>query len=503
MISYIPHGKGEKIRIAFMFQVASFWPSWDSLYSSCIKDDRFETKLYWINEEAGEPSQMKTAELFLKTSEIEFETYDFQKMLLFRPHYAVFQTPYDKGHRNPSAWTARFVHSGIRVVYIPYGIEISNTKESQFKHFSMSVVNNACLIYVMSKEMKKEYDSYCLNRNAVRALGLPRFDGFKNQNSFPLSEKLIQKIRNRKIILWKVHFPKIFMENGKKKQATPKIEEYLHFAEYVKSRKDIFVIFMPHPKFCDSTIDETLRPLALKLVDELNKMDNVYIDCKDDYRPSLINSDGIIVDRSAVMVEAGVLDVPVLYMSNQNYYEPMTLPIEAIIKTYEQGSTANDMIAFIDKVYRGIDEKKEERREAIKKYIPYFDGENGKRIKENLLFEINLRRYIDTPQKISKEDKVILFGTGEIYQFVKRTLDKYENYRPIAFLDNDSSKYGKRIDGIPVLEPDSINNMEYDYIVITTDVYYREVRLQLKELGVKDKNILPYDWFIVLLKYAS
>ena len=45
--------------------------------------------------------------------------------------------------------------------------------------------------------------------------------------------------------------------------------------------------------------------------------------------------------------------------------------------------------------------------------------------------------------------------------------------------------------------------MEYDYIVITTDVYYREVRLQLKELGVKDKNILPYDWFIVLLKYAS
>ena len=95
MISYIPHGKGEKIRIAFMFQVASFWPSWDSLYSSCIKDDRFETKLYWINEEAGEPSQMKTAELFLKTSEIEFETYDFQKMLLFRPHYAVFQTPYD------------------------------------------------------------------------------------------------------------------------------------------------------------------------------------------------------------------------------------------------------------------------------------------------------------------------------------------------------------------------------------------------------------------------
>ncbi len=503
MNSYIPYCSGEKIRIVFMFQVASFWPSWDSLYYSCIKDDRFETKLYWIDEKAGEPSQMETAEIFLKTSEIEFETYDFHKILLFRPHYAVFQTPYDKGHRNPSAWTARFVHSGIRVVYIPYGIEISNTKESQFKHFSMSVVNNAYLIYVISKEMKKEYDRYCLNRKAVRALGLPRFDGFKNRNSFPLSKQLNEKIKDRKIILWKVHFPKVFIENGKKKQATPKIEEYLYFTEYVKSRKDIFFIFMPHPKFCDSTIDETLRPLALKLVDKLSKMDNVYIDYKDDYRPSLINSDGIIVDRSAVMVEAGVLDVPVLYMSNQDYYEPMTLPIEGLIKAYEQGSTADDMIGFIDRVYKGIDKKKGERREAVKEHITCFDGKNGQRIKENLLYEINLPGYNDIPQKITKEDKVILFGTGEIYQFVKKTLGKYENYRPIAFLDNDSSKHGKTIEGIPVLEPGSINNLEYDYIVITTDVYYREVRLQLKELGVKDENILPYDWFIVLLKYAS
>ncbi|MCI9590094.1 MAG: hypothetical protein HFG42_06010 [Lachnospiraceae bacterium] len=503
MNSYIPYCKGEKIRIVFMFQVASFWPSWDSLYHLCIKDDRFEIKLFWIYEKSGEPSQMETAEPFLKESEIEYEKYDFQKVLQFQPHYAVFQTPYDKGHRSPSAWTARFVYAGIRVVYIPYGIEISNTKESQFKHFSMSVVNNAYLIYVMSKEMKQEYDNYCLNQKAVRALGLPRFDGFKNRNSFFLSGKLSEKINGRKIILWKAHFPKIFIEDGKKKQATPEIEEYLYFAEYAKSRRDLFFIFMPHPKFCDSTIDETLRPLALRLVDKLKKMENVYIDYKDDYRPSLMNSDAIIVDRSAVMVDAGVLDVPVLYMSNQNYYEPMTSPIEALIKTYEQGNTANDMIAFIDRVCKKIDRKREERREAVKKYITCFDGENSQRIKTNLLYEINLQRYTNMPQKIRKNDKVLLFGTGEIYKFVKKMLDRYEKYRPIALLDNDNNKVGDRIDGIPILKPDSIRNMEYDYIVIATDVYYREVRLQLKDLGVKDKNILPYDWFIVLLKYAG
>ena len=56
----------DKIRIVFVFQVASFWTSWESLYKSCIEDERFEVKLMWINDVTGDVAQMSSAQQFLE-----------------------------------------------------------------------------------------------------------------------------------------------------------------------------------------------------------------------------------------------------------------------------------------------------------------------------------------------------------------------------------------------------------------------------------------------------
>lgn len=32
----ISYKQGDKIRLVFLYQIASFWPSWDSLYESCL-----------------------------------------------------------------------------------------------------------------------------------------------------------------------------------------------------------------------------------------------------------------------------------------------------------------------------------------------------------------------------------------------------------------------------------------------------------------------------------
>ena len=44
-INQVPLYSGEKIRILFLFQVASFWPSMEPLYEELSKDCRFHTKL--------------------------------------------------------------------------------------------------------------------------------------------------------------------------------------------------------------------------------------------------------------------------------------------------------------------------------------------------------------------------------------------------------------------------------------------------------------------------
>lgn len=493
-MKYIPYNHLEKIRIAFLYQVASFWPSWESLYFGLLQDKRFEVKLYYLHVEGLNCAQTETAERFLKEKKIAYEEYEESKIKIFAPHYLMVQTPYDKGHRKLDTWTYRFKIMGIRIVYIPYGIEISDTPESRFKHFSMSVVMNANLIYVMSDEIKKEYEKYCFNAQAVRAYGLPRFDSLWDKKSFQLSTQLKVRIRGRKIVLWKAHFPKVFIENGIKKQATPKLEEYLKFVDYIQKMKDIFFIFMPHPKFVDSTIDDDLRPKAQRLLESLERMENVYIDYADDYRYSLLNAEAIIVDRSAVMVEAGIMGVPVLYMFNADYYEPMIPPVQRLIDKYERGSTAEEMERFVDSFREG--------HNRIDSLILPLDRGCSRKIVDSLAEEITKQEEDMLIEILPEKAKIIFWGTGDIWKYIKANtpLKQFiEKIDIVAFTDNSVEKQGKTFEGIDVISPLEINDFEYDYIVIASDIYHDEIQRQLtKSLLVPANKILSYDVFLVL-----
>lgn len=376
---------GEKIRIVFLFQVASFWPSWESFYKACVDDDRLDVKFLFLDETVREKVQMKTAKIFLEEQNIEYIDFSDFDIDDYKPHIVVIQTPYDAGHRIKAHWSSSWKAKGYRVVYIPYGIEISDTETSRGMHFEQHVIENAWRVYTFNLIMKKDYRKYCVNASAVRALGLPKFDSLYYKERFELESELRDKIAGRKICLWKVHFPKIFEENGEDIFVTPDINEYIKFAEYAAKRKDVFFIFMPHPRFKEPVKNVKLQELAIKLVDTLKGVDNVYIDEKDDYRYSLINADYIIVDRSAVMVEAAATQAPILYMVNERFYEPVTKGIEAIIDSYYEGTTCTDMVLFLENCLNNIDEKKIQREEAFNMCYPYFDGKAGERIKEDII----------------------------------------------------------------------------------------------------------------------
>ena len=386
-VSYI---KDEKIRLVFLFQVASFWPSWETFYKACLNDERIDVKFLFLDETVREKVQMKTAKDFLDTQGIEYIDFCEFDIDAYKPHVIVIQTPYDAGHRIKAHWSSAWKAKGYRVVYVPYGIEISDTETSHGMHFEQHVIENAWRAYTFSDTMLKDYRKYCVNAGAVRALGLPKFDALYHKEQFKLDKELTERIAGRKICLWKVHFPKIFEEDGKDIFVTPDVNEYIKFAEYVAEHKDIFFIFMPHPRFKEPVKNENLQQLAIKLMNTLENVDNVYIDTKDDYRYSLVNADFIIIDRSAVMVEAAATGVPVLYMVNTNFYEPVTKAIEPLMNSYEQGSKCEDMINFTEACIRGEDKNKELREDAFKECIPYFDGMAGERIKEDIINSLRI-----------------------------------------------------------------------------------------------------------------
>ena len=73
----------------------------------------------------------------------------------------------------------------------------------------------------------------------------------------------------------------------------------------------------------------------------------------------------------------------------------------------------------------------------------------------------------------------------------------------VSFLDNDYKKHGNYVFGREISAANSIVYMNYDYIVIATDKYYRQVYNQLtEEYGIPKEKIISYDEFVVILLFG-
>ena len=494
----------DKIRIVFVFQVPSFWPSWESLYHECLHDSRFEVKLVWIEDISyGDKAQMQNAREFLEEKGLPYEIFSPQEMLAYHPHYMVYQTPYDKGHRPLDFWTMRYKRQGARIVYVPYGIEISDTAESRYKHFTLPPVLNAFRIYVLSAAMQEEYRQHCTNAGAVRALGLPRFDAFAHKERFPLPQELQERIGGRRIILWKSHFPKVFKSGSQKLQATPDLKEFLKFIPYIREHEELFFIFMPHPKFTDSTIEPELREKAVRLLDELRDCTNVYVDQADDYRVTLMHADAVMIDRSAVMVEVAALKCPVLYLYNEAYREPMTPPIQKLLDSYESGCRAEAMARFCDMVQAEERARQMSERIAANECLPMLDGMIGRRIKEDL-WQSAQEEPECLARKVDVDTRLVIFGVGDIGDYCARHLEGYESGHIVAYTDNAKSKQGSSMNGVPVVAPKELQALSYDFVVIATERYYYAIYHQLvDELQIPPEKVMNYDEYLMACMYRD
>ena len=92
----------------------------------------------------------------------------------------------------------------------------------------------------------------------------------------------------------------------------------------------------------------------------------------------------------------------------------------------------------------------------------------------------------DDPQivynKLSKEDGVIVFGTGNCGAIAQLAL-KEANINVIALSDNNMHRWGTKIDGVEVIPPEKIKS---DYgklpVLIAVDLNFPYIRKQLNGL---------------------
>jgi hypothetical protein len=370
----------EKIRIAFIFQGASFWPSWESFWLAVKADDRFEAKMYVCDDTYSEKSQFLTARTFLTDLGISFAPIHDVNLTELNPHIVVIQTPYDGGHRPKSLHGNKLTARGFRVIYVPYGIEISDIQRARNDHFAGAVTCYAWRIYTFSKRIIPEYKMRSqTGGDMVRAFGHPKFDFFVGPDRPDMPADILAAANGRKIVLWKVHFPKKI--GGR--LITPSMKEYFEFAKVITEYPDLFFVFMPHPKFYE-TANRFFDADAF--MDMLDTAENAVQFFGDDYRGILLNADFYMMDRSALMIEAGVTEKPVLFLQNNRYTERMTPPVQQIVDTYYSAVNCAGMRRYIDDVViKGEDMMEPERIAAVRDVMPPLTGKSGIMIKNDII----------------------------------------------------------------------------------------------------------------------
>ena len=490
---YTPLLDNEKIRIAFLFQSPPYWPSWESFYRACLTDGRFDARLVLLDMTGPYLNRIAAAERFLIEENLGFTRFSEFDIERHKPHVVVMQTPYDDWHRLPSAYSTRIRRLGARIVYIPYGIEFADTANARLSHFHTFTVLNAWRIYVLSDLMKKEYRDNCPNREAVRVCGYPRFDFYTNRQRFRLPEALEQRIGSRKVVAWKMHFPKTNYNNGQWVTVTPDIDEYIRFTEKIPGFNDLFFIFMPHPNIINGDYPRQFHPQIETLMKKLRGMENIYIDEADDYRPSILRAQAMITDRSALMIEAAVTGIPILYLHNPDNMEKLTEAVAPLVDSFYQGTTADDMARFIEQFISGNDPQKENREEAFRLCVPYTDGKCGERIANDIAGSI----ISEMPDEICR---IAVFGMADVFRYYWDSLAalRADGVEISVIADNNEKLWGTEYNGIPVVDPMTLREYEFDFLVVFTEQHYRDIFRQLVyEVNIDMDKIMRLDRFLL------
>lgn len=91
---------------------------------------------------------------------------------------------------------------------------------------------------------------------------------------------------------------------------------------------------------------------------------------------------------------------------------------------------------------------------------------------------------IEIENNLKKYKTFVLFGAGNMC----RNYMKYygEKYPPLFACDNNPKMWGMIFEGLEVKSPDVLKKLSKDCCVVICNVYYREIAMQLREMGIKN-----------------
>lgn len=369
----------KKLKVVFFVQLGALWNSTYSVWDAFDKEKTVECTIVampFIHASARKnPYEVKEFLLAEGIPFVDWQEYDMEE---HRPDLIFFQSPYDISKPDTKFTASAIAKKGIRMAYIPYGLECGGRSVDLAFQFNQAIHNLAWRVFSRSERNKAMYGKYCARGNEhVVVTGHPKMDRLFHYRGEDADPVLLKKIQNRKVFLWAPHFL-----TNKQCQCSTFLKFKKFIPRFFAQRKDIALILRPHPLLYENIVTEGDMTTAEveHYFHTWSKMDNIYWDQQDVYSEAFYYSDALLADVGSFLLEYLVTDKPVLFLHDE-YTQPMNEDGEEIKKYYYNATNEFELVNFIEMIVHGKDPMREARIAVKNEFLYGIDGKVGERIK--------------------------------------------------------------------------------------------------------------------------
>jgi hypothetical protein len=370
---------GGEVKIDFLFQLPDVWTSWTSIWESCKGDERVRARLIlvpFLHDSQSDPNRSRRFLADQGYSFLDWSAYDLDRD---GPDVVFLQNPYDST-RPPALSTEEFEIRGIRIAYVPYGLEVGGGDENIRWQYDLEVQRKAWRIFARSPQHKRMFGLHCGAGNEhVVITGHPKFDQIIEPQHAPLSAATRDAAQGRRVVLWCPHFTV-----GGTGWST--YERYSsELLSLFENRSDVTLLVRPHPLLFGRMREMGLLSEAgeLALRRRLASPPNILLDESGSYLSAFAASDALMTDAGSFLLEYLPTTRPILYLENPD--GPGLNESGSFASRYYRAHDFEDVRRFVQMVADGEDPGREERLRLIREELFRTDGQIGRSIKDHVV----------------------------------------------------------------------------------------------------------------------
>lgn len=370
-----------KIKVRVLHHGARIWNAYQTVCESFRDDNRFDLLLLLCSED-----DLAMKDQVAGYNSVYYYNYNPEADL---PDIFIFGSSFVATFAKPISRVSKvsIMIQLVLDVYLP-------DKMNGVRQMSMEILESGCDYCLVEKQLYKTMklfgDEKLLQNVKVLEFGNPKYDILYNlqesKNTFEF-EKLKGKDKN--ILFATTHG----CRNGRFWEGITFDIYFKTIVQFINNNKNIGLIFRPHPLFIRELVANNYWTAdeVKNIKQYMESSHNMVWDDKPTYEEALKGADVIIVDGYCGMILSTFpLMKPISALYRNQDIEVICPELDQVLYSVR---CEEELKIFLERVVNsGQDDMLEERKAGWQKFIKYFDGKNGQRIKE-FIAEEYLNKY--------------------------------------------------------------------------------------------------------------